>query len=248
MAIPVIDLSPLWDSSPSGKSKVAEEFTFAFQEVGFAYIINHRVPQAIINEVFAQHRKFHALPMQEKNKIRLNQWHRGYLPLASYQVKAESKSKGALVEDIKKSVKAPNQSESFIINHEHFEGPSDLAEEELYNRYLQGPNQWPHGMPDFRNAVLEYYRELKLLALDLTKIFFAASKTDFHRFASHFERPSIGLRMLHYPPQPLPIPDGIFGSAPHCDHGFITILCKSMSNSYILHCIIIVQLNNSSSR
>lgn len=230
MAIPVIDLSPLWGkSSATERLKVAEEFTFAFQEMGFAYIINHRVPQNIISELFTQHRKFHALPLEEKNKIRLNQWHRGYIPLASYQVKAESKSKGVLVEDIKATVKAPNQNESFIINHEHFEGPTDVSEAELYNRYLQGPNQWPHGMPGFRGAVLAYYCQLEVLALELTKVFFAASKTDFNKFAKHFLRPSIGLRMLHYSPQSSPVPDGVFGSAPHCDHGFITILCKFFS-------------------
>jgi isopenicillin N synthase-like dioxygenase len=226
MTIPLIDLSPLWDASSTGLSKVVQEFTYAFQEIGFAYIINHRVSESIIREVFVQHRRFHDLPLEEKNKIRLNQWHRGYLPLASYQLKSESKSKGVLVEDTKTVVKAPNQSESFIINHEHFEGTADLQEEELYNRYLQGPNQWPHGMPDFRAAVLAYYHELEKLALVLTKVFFAASETDFNRFAPHFQRPSVGLRMLHYPPQPSPVPEGVFGSAPHCDYGFMTILAQ----------------------
>ncbi|XP_037043773.1 2-oxoglutarate-Fe(II) type oxidoreductase hxnY-like [Bradysia coprophila] len=223
--IPVIDLNH-WKSSPAGRTKVAQEFTRAFEDIGFAYIVNHRVPQTIIDQVFVQHRRFHELPLNEKNKIRLNQWHRGYLPLASYQVKRESRSKGELIEDIAATVQAPNQSESFIINHEHFEGPPDVAETDLYDRYLQGPNLWPQGMPDFRNAVLAYYHQLEELSLELTKIFFLASKADFNRFSLHFLRPSIGLRMLHYPPQPSPIPDGVFGSAPHCDHGFITILVQ----------------------
>ncbi|CAF1221521.1 unnamed protein product [Adineta ricciae] len=228
MTIPIIDLSPLFgdSSSPTNLSKVVEEFLYAFKEMGFAYVINHRIPQSIITDVFAQHRRFHALPFDEKNKIRLNQWHRGYLPMASYQVKSESKSKGVLVEDTVATVKAPNQSESFIVNHEHFEGPANLKEEELYSRYLQGPNQWPQGMPEFREAVLAYYHQLEKLALELTKVFFAASKADFNRFAPHFQRPSIGLRMLHYPPQPSPVPEGVFGSAPHCDHGFLTILAQ----------------------
>lgn len=226
MTIPVIDLRPLWDLSPAGQTKVADEFTCAYQDMGFAYIVNHRVPQTCIDQAFAQHRRFHALPFAEKNKIRLNQWHRGYLPLASYQVKRESKSKGVLVDDTQIAVKAPNQSESFIINHEHLEGPSDATKEELYDRYLQGPNLWPHGMPDFRDAVLAYYHELEVLALELSKVFFTASRADFDRFAAHFQRPSIGLRMLRYPPQPEPVPEGVFGSAPHCDHGFITILAQ----------------------
>jgi isopenicillin N synthase-like dioxygenase len=32
--------------------------------------------------------------------------------------------------------------------------------------------------------------------------------------------------MLHYSSQPSPIPEGVFGSAPHCDHGFITVLSQ----------------------
>ncbi|CAF3393936.1 unnamed protein product [Rotaria socialis] len=110
--------------------------------------------------------------------------------------------KGRLVEDTKTVVKASNQSESFIINHEHFEGPFDLKEEDLYDRYLQGPNPWPRGMPEFCRAVLTYYHEIE----------------NGHR--------SIGLRMLHHPPQSSPVPDGVFGSSPHCDHGFITILSQ----------------------
>lgn len=128
----MIDLNHLCESSGTGLTKVAKEFTCAFQEMGFAYIVNHRVPQPIINEVFGQHRRFH----EEKNKIRLNKRQRGYLPLASYKVKRESKSKGVLVEDTQTTVKAPNQSESFIINHEHLEGPSDATDNELYDRYF----------------------------------------------------------------------------------------------------------------
>ncbi|CAF3812169.1 unnamed protein product [Rotaria magnacalcarata] len=112
---PIIDLSPLRDSSSSGLSKVAQEFTHAFQGIGFVYIISHHVPQSITDQIFAQH--------------------------PSYQVKSDSKSKGTLVEDTKTVVKTSNQSESFIINHEHFEGPFDLKKEDLYNRYLQDPNQ-----------------------------------------------------------------------------------------------------------
>ncbi|CAF1269277.1 unnamed protein product [Rotaria sp. Silwood1] len=225
MTIPVIDLSPLWNSPSDGLSKVAQAFTCAFQEMGCAYITNHRVPQSVIDEAFAQNRRFHALPLEEKNKIRLNQWQRGYFPLASYQLKSET-SKDVLVEDVKDSVKAPDQNESFVMGHEHLEGPPDLKEEDLFNRYLQGPNQWPHGMPDFREATLTYYHALKKLALELTKVFFAASETDFNRFAPHFQQPSIEQYMLHYPPQPLPVPEGVFGIAAHCDVGFITILSQ----------------------
>ncbi|CAF1503066.1 unnamed protein product [Rotaria magnacalcarata] len=65
---PIIDLSPLRDSSSSGLSKVAQEFTHAFQGIGFVYIISHHVPQSITDQIFAQHRQFHGLPLDEKIK------------------------------------------------------------------------------------------------------------------------------------------------------------------------------------
>ena len=43
-------------------------------------------------------------------------------------------------------------------------------------------------------------------------------------FAPHFERPTVFLRLLHYPPQPKE--EGLFGSAPHTDYGFITLLAQ----------------------
>ena len=43
---------------------------------------------------------------------------------------------------------------------------------------------------------------------------------------AHFERPTTFLRLLYYPPQPPQSPDDLFGSAPHTDYGFITILAQ----------------------
>jgi len=41
-----------------------------------------------------------------------------------------------------------------------------------------------------------------------------------------FDRPTTFLRMLHYPPQPPLSPEDLFGSAPHTDYGFITLLVQ----------------------
>ena len=43
---------------------------------------------------------------------------------------------------------------------------------------------------------------------------------------AHFARPTTFLRMLYYPPQPPQSPDDLYGSAPHTDYGFITILVQ----------------------
>ena len=43
---------------------------------------------------------------------------------------------------------------------------------------------------------------------------------------AYFARPTTFLRMLYYPPQPPQSPEDLFGSAPHTDYGFITILLQ----------------------
>jgi branched-chain amino acid transport system ATP-binding protein len=45
-------------------------------------------------------------------------------------------------------------------------------------------------------------------------------------FAPFFEQPTTFLRLLHYPPHARDADDDAFGSAPHTDYGFITILCQ----------------------
>ena len=43
-------------------------------------------------------------------------------------------------------------------------------------------------------------------------------------FSPYFKRPTLFLRLLHYPRQP--DEEGLFGSAPHTDYGFITMLAQ----------------------
>ena len=45
-------------------------------------------------------------------------------------------------------------------------------------------------------------------------------------FAPYFAQPTTFLRLLHYPPQAVDAPDDAFGSAPHTDYGFITLLAQ----------------------
>ena len=46
-------------------------------------------------------------------------------------------------------------------------------------------------------------------------------------FLPHFDRPTLFLRLLHYPEQQRE--EGLFGSAPHTDYGFITLLAQDSS-------------------
>ena len=65
--IPVIDFSK-WNSSTSKEEQlaVAKELTDACREVGFAYIINHGLPQDLLDRVFDTSKKLYDLSHEEK--------------------------------------------------------------------------------------------------------------------------------------------------------------------------------------
>jgi isopenicillin N synthase-like dioxygenase len=52
--IPIIDFAPLLgdDTQAEAYAKAGKEVYQAFKNVGFAYIKNHSVPQAVVDEAF----------------------------------------------------------------------------------------------------------------------------------------------------------------------------------------------------
>ena len=160
--------------------------------------------------MFDASRRFHALPAIAKQAIAINEFHRGYIAPKSSVIRSSSVAR----------VTRPNASESFMAMHEVDPG------DEAFGRPLQGPNQWPADLPGFREAVTAYreamgafarrFNRLLALALDLPEKF----------FDPHFERPTVWLRLMFYPPEPPGTPDDQYGAAPHTDYGFITFLAQ----------------------
>lgn len=203
-SIPVIDLE-----SP----QVADAFRRAYGELGFAYLEGHGVPQELVDAAFAASRSFHALPLEEKLALKVNAQHRGYMPFAESKIVSSS---------IQKATK-PNLSESLMVMHEV--DPGDPARRE---DPLAGPNQWP-AIPGFREAITAYELALQELARRLVGVFESALGASEGTLARSFEHPTTFLRLLHYPPQDPTGPDDEFGSNPHTDYGFITILAQDSS-------------------
>lgn len=210
--IPVIDLNPLWESSVTGLEQLAHQIRVAYATVGFAYIVNHRVPQTLIDGIFSESAKFHATPLSEKMKIEVNKYHRGFIPINTSTARTSSIAK----------VTKPNQSESFMMMHELPIDDRDVVS----GAPLAGPNQWPDGLPEFRLAVRAYNEALVGLARMLVKAVSVALGAAPDELDPFFKRPTTFLRLLYYPPQPPHSPDDLFGSAPHSDYGFITILLQ----------------------
>ena len=52
--IPVLDLAEFSQSNPAGLSRLARELRQAQEEIGFFCVVNHGVPQALIDQVYAE--------------------------------------------------------------------------------------------------------------------------------------------------------------------------------------------------
>ncbi|MBL8056966.1 MAG: isopenicillin N synthase family oxygenase, partial [Anaerolineales bacterium] len=122
---------------------------------------------------------------------------------------------------IKKAAK-PNQSESFMMMHELPDDDPDV----LAKAPLAGPNQWPAALPDFKPAVRAYNQALVDLGRRLVPAVAVALGAGPNDLNADFVRPTTFLRLLYYPSQPPHSPDDLFGSNPHTDYGFLTLLAQ----------------------
>jgi isopenicillin N synthase-like dioxygenase len=213
--IPLIDVGALRDPGDPAAGRAAEELCRAYETLGFAYVVGHGVPADLIARAFAASAEFHASPIERKQSIAINKFHRGYMALATSTVVTSTVAQN----------RKPNLSESLMVMHALAPDDPDL----LDGKPLQGPNQWPEWLPGFRPVVEEYIRALESVARRLLGAFTLGLGLEPDYLTPLFAKPTTFLRLLHYPPHPPDAPDGQFGSAPHTDYGCMTILAQDGS-------------------
>jgi isopenicillin N synthase-like dioxygenase len=210
--IPVIDFGPCFAGEPGALEAVGAEVRHACETIGFLYIKSHGIPEDLIDRAFAQSKRFHALPLAEKQKLKLDAYNVGYLPMNASTHKHST---------VHKATK-PNQNESFFVTHDRAPDHPDR----LAGKPLRGGNYWPEGLPGFREGVMEYFRAVHALGQRMLPAFAAALDLEPEYFRPLFADESHAtLRMLHYPPTKLE--DNDFGTGPHTDNSFMTILARS---------------------
>ena len=211
-AIPVIDFAPAFRGAPGGLDAVAREVRRASEQVGFFYLAGHGVAPEVVEAAFAASREFHALPLDDKQRLALNENNIGYLaPNQSIQ--------GAST--VHKATR-PNYNESFFISHDRGPDHPDV----VAGAPLRGRNQWPDGHPWMRSAMVRYFKTLESVGGQMLPVLARALEMPGDYFAPFFENEAhINLRFLHYPPQEVD-DDEQFGQGPHTDNSFITILAR----------------------
>lgn len=213
VAIPVIDYGPYFAGEAGALEALAVAVRRACTEVGFFYIRNHGVPEAVVDAGFAASRHVHALPDAAKAAMPMNGNNIGYLRMnASVQ--------GAST--VHKATK-PNQNESFFISHDRPDDHPDV----LAGLPLRGQNQWPPGEAAMRADMVAYFKAFGALCDRMIPVFAAALGLPPDYFTDAFaNEPHANLRFLHYPPQDAD-EDNLFGQAPHTDNSFMTVLARS---------------------
>jgi isopenicillin N synthase-like dioxygenase len=184
----------------------------ASEHVGFFYLAGHGVPEAVIAAAFAASREFHAMPLDEKMRLKLNENNIGYLPVNQSIQRASTVHKAT----------RPNFNESFFISHDRGAGHPDV----VAGTPLRGKNQWPEGYDAMRTAMVRYFKALEAVGERMLPVLARALDMPPDFFTPLFQDEAhVNLRCLHYPPQDTDDEDQ-FGQGPHTDNSFITILAR----------------------
>ncbi|MCC6009083.1 MAG: isopenicillin N synthase family oxygenase [Rhodobacteraceae bacterium] len=206
-SIPLVDFSAMTGTDASARAAVGEAVRKACTEVGFFYAAGHGVPEKVIAETFAAAHAFFDLPADRKNAVSVEKSDamRGYTPLLGENT--DPANKGDL--------------------HEGFDLALDLDESDpdvQAGVFGYAPNQWPEGLPGFREALLAYHAETRAFGERIFQAFALALELPEDFFAARITKPMAHMRVLHYPSQDGAIDERQIGIGAHSDYECFTML------------------------
>lgn len=206
--IPIIDVGPYLAGVPGALEDVARQIRRACTEIGFFYIVNHRVSQATVDQVFYAMEKLFTLPVSEKMKVRMNEHQSGW-QAPNVAIHGDSFDK----------VVKPQVTEAFKFGHELEPTDPDF----LGNKRFRGHNQWPEALPkEEQQAFLRYHAELDALAKRLLSPVAVALGQSPDFFDAAFQKTDSVMRSAYYPvvkPE-----ENQFGLPGHTDLSFLTMI------------------------
>ncbi|KAF3384707.1 putative iron/ascorbate oxidoreductase [Penicillium rolfsii] len=223
--IPVIDLSTIDSTSLEERQKLARAIFEACTQVGFFYIKNHGIPEALVDGIHDAAARFFDLPEKEKMRFYIgnSQKFRGYSPIGG------EKSTGTEDDPVPEDEAVGVLSEAFDIGYEvaiDSSKPKDaVLPPDPYELY--GDNQWPdeETLPGFSEMYIGYCISALDLCRKMMKIFALALGLPETYFDSSIRTPGVTSRMMHYPAQPVAgeLREGL---GAHTDYECFTILSQ----------------------
>lgn len=206
MGIPLIDFSKLTSSDTGIRAEQIQLLDKACREIGFFYLINTDIDQALVKRMMSAAKRFFAQPTADKVKIDIKNSvnHRGY---------------GGVGEEQLDEVHKADWKETFDMA---LDLPADHPLAQKYPK-MYGPNQNPTD-PVVMETLHDYYVTAFGVSQDLLKAMAEALQLEADFFSRCFTDHVTVLRMIHYPPRPSIEHDN--GAGAHTDYGCVTLLLQ----------------------
>lgn len=214
--IPTLDISPYLSGKPGGCETVAAQLRDISKTVGFFYLKGHGIAQDLVDRVFEQSRRFHALPIETKKQIpyfETGSFRSGYQPCSADGYQNQNVN---IIANAK-----PNLNAKFSINREGGSGGLSMSPEERAARV----NVWPENLPGFKETLLEYHGSIERLGRKFLPLWAASLKLPLDYFDNFFATPHLTMSLLYYPPQER-AGNRQYGIAPHTDNALMTFLAQ----------------------
>ncbi|MEQ8354442.1 MAG: 2-oxoglutarate and iron-dependent oxygenase domain-containing protein [Kiloniellaceae bacterium] len=210
--IPIIDFGPFLTGDLTERREVAEAIGAACRNIGFFYLANHGISEALVARSFAEAKRFFERPMEEKLAIDIEKspCHRGYFKMGGENLDPAKQKTGG---DLKEGIKIGR----------------DLGADHPLVRAgtpLHGPNLWPLDLPGWQGAMQSYFDALTGLGKQIMHAFALTLNIDECFFDRLLTDPMTTLGPLHYPPQHGTISEKQLGAGAHTDFGCLTILAQ----------------------
>ncbi|KAJ5333219.1 Oxoglutarate/iron-dependent dioxygenase [Penicillium brevicompactum] len=169
--------------------RVAQELITACKEVGFVYIVNHSLPESMLDEAFHWSRLFFDLPQKLKLKApHPDGWavHRGYLWPRLEKVSQAMSGDGLDREQLRE---IPDFKESY-----------DIGSDENVDQ----PDQWlpEEDLPGFRDFMHRFYWQCFRVGGEILRTLAVGLDLDENHLLTRHSGHNNQLRLLHYPPIP----------------------------------------------
>ena len=195
--IPLIDISPLFGSSPAPRQAVAEEMRKAAMNTGFFYITGHQVPTGVTDGTYRACLDFFRQDPEAKREADSSKssYFNGY--------------KGPKTQRIN-----PNEGvdvrETFSWTYDPRFDPDveDVEDIPAEARRFMRPEDFPweatKHMPHFKENIVAYFRESLRVARALTRAFALSLGLEEDFFAGKVKYPDAAFAFNYYPPLPPP--------------------------------------------
>lgn len=201
-AIPVVDLEKFTKGDAGQRNDFVNEIGNAFQVYGFVGVVNHGIPEDLVEAFYDLSKKYFALPVETKRTHEVD----GLAGQRGYTSFGKEHAKQSQVADLKE----------FFQFGQYVDADDSLREEYPDNVNVPEINE-------FNDVAKSLYKAFEESGAELLKAIALFLGLDENYFESHIEKGNSILRTIHYPPITQE-PESAIRSEQHEDINLITLL------------------------